>query len=134
MKRAASWLVMLAAVLAAALVGAGPARAEWPLWDGKESVADYAKRAGIKDVETTLDLGDGVAMRKYKASTPFSAVQFGLTQKQYEQFLGRPVSGEQSRGYLSQELLKKILAADPGYLEYFNCKTRPAARIGSAEE
>jgi formylglycine-generating enzyme required for sulfatase activity len=34
------------------------ARAEWPLWDGKESVADYAKRAGIKDVETTLDLDE----------------------------------------------------------------------------
>ncbi len=39
------------------------ARAPWPLWDGKESVADYAKRAGIKDVETTLDLGGGVAMK-----------------------------------------------------------------------
>jgi formylglycine-generating enzyme required for sulfatase activity len=54
---------MLAAVLAAALVGAGPARAEWPLWDGKESVADYAKRAGIKDVEMEFDLSSNAGMK-----------------------------------------------------------------------
>jgi formylglycine-generating enzyme required for sulfatase activity len=167
-----------------------------PLWDGKESVADYAKRVGIKDVQTELDLGGGVSMkltlvptgkfmmgarppkfemiegvrtmvregaggaendpqleviiskpfymgvyevtreqweqvmgRKYPASAPLSPVQLGLTQKQFEQFVGSPVSGEQSRGHLSQELLKKIIAADPGTLEYFNCKTHPAERI-----
>jgi formylglycine-generating enzyme required for sulfatase activity len=33
------------------------------LWDGKESVADYAKRAGIKDVQTELDLGSNVVMK-----------------------------------------------------------------------
>jgi formylglycine-generating enzyme required for sulfatase activity len=37
--------------------------AEWPLWDAKESVADYAKRAGIKDVQSELDLGSGVSMK-----------------------------------------------------------------------
>ena len=42
---------------------ADAAPAAWPLWDGKESVADYAKRAGIKDVEMTLDLGGGVALK-----------------------------------------------------------------------
>jgi formylglycine-generating enzyme required for sulfatase activity len=36
---------------------------QWPLWDGKESVADYAKRAGIKDIEMNLDLGGGVSMK-----------------------------------------------------------------------
>jgi len=35
----------------------------WPRWDGKESVADYAKRAGIKDVEMSLDLGGGVSLK-----------------------------------------------------------------------
>jgi formylglycine-generating enzyme required for sulfatase activity len=171
-----------------------------PLWDGKESVADYAKRVGIKDVQTELDLGGGVSMkltlvptgkfmmgarppkfemiegvrtmvregaggaendpqleviiskpfymgvyevtreqweqvmgRKYPASAPLSPVQLGLTQKQYEQFVGSPVSGGQSREHLSQELLKKIIAADPGYLEYFNCKTHPAERINWEE-
>jgi formylglycine-generating enzyme required for sulfatase activity len=33
----------------------------YPLWDGKESVAEYAKRAGLEP-EMTLDLGDGVKM------------------------------------------------------------------------
>ena len=32
-------------------------------WDGKESVADYAKRVGIKDVQTELDLGGGVSLK-----------------------------------------------------------------------
>ena len=66
MKKTTSWLVMLAATLVAGLVSAAEpaaAPAAWPLWDGKESVADYAKRAGIKDVEMTLDLGGGVSMK-----------------------------------------------------------------------
>jgi formylglycine-generating enzyme required for sulfatase activity len=61
MNRATSWLAVSAVVLAA---GLGQAAApQWPLWNGKESVADYAKRAGIADVETTLDLGGGVSMK-----------------------------------------------------------------------
>jgi formylglycine-generating enzyme required for sulfatase activity len=36
---------------------AGTADAAYPLWDGQETVAEYAKRAGIRDVETSLDLG-----------------------------------------------------------------------------
>jgi formylglycine-generating enzyme required for sulfatase activity len=64
MKKAVSWLMMSATVLAAALVNAAePVQAEWPLWDGKESVADYAKRAGIKDAQMDLDLGSGVVMK-----------------------------------------------------------------------
>ncbi|MBM4142456.1 MAG: formylglycine-generating enzyme family protein [Lentisphaerae bacterium] len=68
MKRAMSWLARsAAAVLAVGLVNAAePAAATkspWPLWDGKESVADYAKRAGIKDAELTLDLGGGIVMK-----------------------------------------------------------------------
>jgi len=66
MKKAMSLLVLSAAALAAAFVVAAEpatARADWPLWDGKESVADYAKRAGIKDVPMELDLGSGVSMK-----------------------------------------------------------------------
>jgi hypothetical protein len=35
----------------------------WPLWDGKESVADYAERANVKEAELNLDLGNGVSMK-----------------------------------------------------------------------
>ena len=69
MKRTTSWLVMLTATLVAGLLNAAEpaaAPAPWPLWDGKESVADYAKRAGIKDVETTLDLGGCAALCLYR--------------------------------------------------------------------
>ena len=75
-KRVLTVAVMVTLLLAAGLVqateasvapGAMEAKADggaaWPLWDGKESVADYAKRAGIKDVEMTLDLGGGVAIK-----------------------------------------------------------------------
>jgi formylglycine-generating enzyme required for sulfatase activity len=34
-----------------------------PLWDAKESVADYAKRAGIKDTQITLVLDANVTMK-----------------------------------------------------------------------
>lgn len=35
----------------------------FPLWDGKETVSDYAKRAGLKDTELSLDLGNRVTMK-----------------------------------------------------------------------
>jgi formylglycine-generating enzyme required for sulfatase activity len=37
--------------------------APFPLWDGKESVSTYARRAGIRDTELTLDLGGQVTMK-----------------------------------------------------------------------
>ena len=33
----------------------------WPLWDGKESIADYAKRTGLEPKKTP-DLGGGVTL------------------------------------------------------------------------
>jgi formylglycine-generating enzyme required for sulfatase activity len=35
----------------------------YPLWDGKETVPQYAKRAGIKETQLTLDLGNNVPMK-----------------------------------------------------------------------
>ncbi len=60
MKRMTCLVALSTVVLAAACgIAAEPtaAGAKWPLWDGKESVADYAQRAGIKDVQIELDLG-----------------------------------------------------------------------------
>lgn len=38
-----------------------PAQAPYPLWDGKESVADYARKTDLPPTKT-LDLGNGVTM------------------------------------------------------------------------
>ena len=35
----------------------------YPLWDGKETQADYARRAGIKDVELTLALDTNISVK-----------------------------------------------------------------------
>jgi formylglycine-generating enzyme required for sulfatase activity len=58
-------LALVLAMAAFSLVGPGeetPVEAKaYPLWDGKEAVAAYAKRAGLQP-EMFLDLGDGVKM------------------------------------------------------------------------
>jgi formylglycine-generating enzyme required for sulfatase activity len=52
-------LLMLTTLLLA-MIGAGDApRPAYPMWDGKESVADYGKRAKLAPT-LTLDLGEGV--------------------------------------------------------------------------
>jgi formylglycine-generating enzyme required for sulfatase activity len=88
----------------------------WPLWDGKESVEEYGKRAGLKDVES-IDLGDRVAIdfllcpagtfsmgstatekrrasdepmekqHKVTITQPFYLAKFELTQAQYEKIV-----------------------------------------------
>jgi formylglycine-generating enzyme required for sulfatase activity len=49
---------MCLAILPFAVHGAEPSTA-WPLWDGKESTADYAQRAKLPPTQT-LNLGNGV--------------------------------------------------------------------------
>ncbi len=51
------------ACLASSLLSASSPSAPFPLWDGKESVSNYARRAGIRDVETTLNLGGQVSIK-----------------------------------------------------------------------
>jgi formylglycine-generating enzyme required for sulfatase activity len=107
------------AALMVVAVGLKAADKTYPLWDGKESQAEYAKRAGIKDVEVTLDLGSNVTMKlilipagkfvmgankdpkevpgPYKPSPahevtitrPFYMAVTELTQAQYERIMGR---------------------------------------------
>jgi formylglycine-generating enzyme required for sulfatase activity len=92
-----------------------PAKSD-SLWDGKETVAQYAARAGIKDVETALDLGDNVALkltlipagkflmgspedekgrgtnegprREVTITKPYYLGVFEVTQEQYEKVMG----------------------------------------------
>jgi len=104
---------LLAAVLLATLLGSP----EYPAWDGKESVADYAKRAKLEPT-LTLDLGDGVtwegvlipagsfvmgspageaktekesiseSQHRVTISQPYYMGKFELTQAQYEKVAG----------------------------------------------
>jgi formylglycine-generating enzyme required for sulfatase activity len=97
--------------------GSWQAQPAYPLWDGNESVADYAKRAGIKDVQITLTLDGNVTMkltlipagkflmgspegemdRQYdegpqhevRISRPFYMGIYHVTQDQYEQITGK---------------------------------------------
>jgi formylglycine-generating enzyme required for sulfatase activity len=89
----------------------------YPAWDGKEPVADYAKRTGLKPSET-IDFGDGVSIEfllcppgaftmgsppnekkrptdeamekphKVTLTQPFYLAKFELTQAQYEKITG----------------------------------------------
>jgi formylglycine-generating enzyme required for sulfatase activity len=86
----------------------------YPLWNGWESVANYAKRAGLGQT-TSLDLGDGVTMEfvlipagtfvmgsppdeegrskdegpqhEVTLATPFYMSKFEVTQEQYEKMI-----------------------------------------------
>lgn len=88
----------------------------YPLWDGNESVADYAKRAGIKDVQITLALDSNVTMKltlipagkflmgspesekgrnhdegpqhEVTISKPFYMGVYTVTQEQYQEVMG----------------------------------------------
>jgi formylglycine-generating enzyme required for sulfatase activity/pimeloyl-ACP methyl ester carboxylesterase len=68
MERGLRWTVKVAVAVAPALVtlaprsaDAAPAATRMPLWDGKEPVAQYARRVGLRPVET-LALGDGLTL------------------------------------------------------------------------
>src|SRR5882724_52555 len=103
------------AILTATLALAGDA--SFPPWNGKETVADYAKRAGLEPT-LTLDLGDGVKwegmlipagtyvmgspateqkqekdaatekQHKVTLTRPFYMAKFELTQAQYQKVMG----------------------------------------------
>ena len=62
----------------------------YPLWDGNESVADYAKRAGINDTEIKLTIGGDVTAKltlipagRFLMGTPSS--EKGHDESQYPQ-------------------------------------------------
>jgi hypothetical protein len=47
--------------LALAALAASAAEPTYPLWDGQETIAEYAKRTGLEPTKT-LDLGGGVKL------------------------------------------------------------------------
>lgn len=105
----------LALLVAIAPLSSAADSPKFPLWDGKETVADYAKRTKLEPT-LTLDLGDGVkwegvlipagtfvmgspkgetktdkaAEKQHKVtiSQPFYMGKFELTQAQYQKIMG----------------------------------------------
>lgn len=88
-----------------------PRTGPWPLHDGKEPIADYAKRVGLPATET-LDLGGGVKMEfvlvpagefmmgdetipdakpvhRVRITTPFYLGKYEVTDAQYEKITGK---------------------------------------------
>jgi formylglycine-generating enzyme required for sulfatase activity len=54
-------LAFTALLITAAEPSAQPDKSNYPLWDGRETVAEYAKRTGLEPTKA-LDLGNGVKM------------------------------------------------------------------------
>ena len=51
----------IALIAALTTLSALAAEPEYPHWDGQETIAEYAKRAGLEP-RKTIDLGNGVTM------------------------------------------------------------------------
>ena len=112
---------MLTAVLALGLLGAvtvwavgKPATA----WDGKESVADYAKRAELEPT-LTLDLGDGVKLElalipagKFMMGSPATEeYRQSNEDPQHEATLSRAFY--MGKNLVTQEQYKKVVGSNP---------------------
>jgi formylglycine-generating enzyme required for sulfatase activity len=119
----------LALVLAiAAFSLAGPAEEKptekkvYPLWDGKESVADYAKRVKL-DPAITLDLGDGVKMEfvlipagKFKMGSPKDEENRQADEgPQHDVTIGNPFY--MGKFEVTQEQYEKITKSNPSLFE-----------------
>ena len=85
--------VLLLFTLAGSLAASDSTPA-FPLWDGTESVADYAKRANLPPTKT-LDLGNGVKMELVL----IPAGKFIMGTPEYEESLlvGQVMAGNQRR-------------------------------------
>ena len=75
---------------------------KYPLWDGKESVADYAKKIGL-DASKVLDLGDGIKLE-------FVLVPPGTF------MMGSPTTEAKRPGDDEVEKLHKVTITQPYYL------------------
>ena len=85
-----------------------------PLWDGKESVADYAKRAGIKDVEMALDLGGGVTVNL--TLIPAGKFKMGARPPEFAVVEGVRVQVREGAGGAENDPQLEVIISKPFYM------------------
>ena len=83
--------------------------ATYPLWDGKESVAEYAARAGIRHTEIVLELGPKTQLKL--TLIPAGRFVRGEPDKHWEVTLTRPFY--LSTTEVSQEQFEAVMATNP---------------------
>lgn len=94
-----------ALIMAVMLAQAEAAAKGAPLWDGKESVAQYAKRAGLKPAEM-LSLGDGLTLEMVL----IPAGSF---------MMGSPDSEARTEEHIGKEGLHKVTLTRPFYMSKY---------------
>jgi len=95
---------------------------DYPLWDGKEAVAEYAKRAGL-DPGITLELGDGVKMGlvlipagKFVMGSPEDEQdRYKVEGPQHDVTLGKPFYMGKSE--VTQEQYEKLIKVNPSHFK-----------------
>ncbi len=111
-------LPLIVIVLAGSLSASEPA-STYPLWDGRESVADYAKRVNLSPTKT-LDLGNGVKLEL--VLIPAGKFMMGTPAPE------KPLVGQTMSG-LSGGML--LIYAAIGLIRARRSRTRPQFSMGS---
>lgn len=83
----------------------------YPLWDGKETVAAYARRAGIKKTEVVLDLGKGVSLKA--VLIPAGKFLMGANQEEVDQAKRSKLKGDSTGNALPQH---EVTITKPFYM------------------
>jgi len=107
------WIVSCCVVLAFSAVSfaqpapeipPGPAapatQPAFPLWDGKETIAAYARRAGIKKIEVVLDLGKGIPLKA--TLIPAGKFKMGASQQEVDEAKNSKLKGDPNANALPQ--------------------------------
>jgi hypothetical protein len=85
-------LTIIAIVLAGSLYASEPQAHAYPLWDGNESVADYAKRVYLPETKS-LDLGNHVTLDLVRHGNFHSSTRCDLPETSAFIFRKYPLSG-----------------------------------------
>jgi formylglycine-generating enzyme required for sulfatase activity len=127
-----SWAVWGQAVRpagAAPTTASAPAsQAAYPLWNGKEKPAEYAKRAGIKDVEQALDLGKGINLK----ATLIPAGKFMMGASKEELDIIQKMGGRGTRG-AEEQPQHEVTITRPFYMGVYTVTQEQYGQLMTAD-